>query len=307
MSDLTWRRLDGEIQECRVDDVLCDGISYVALLDVMGDQYTPAEDARTSTNKGRLGPEKDAALQARLMDDNHTSPFEGVVVKVEFMVPLFVLRELDRHRTLTKVSDEDELELVTPEESGRKWFARNEMSGRYIQMPDLYYHPTVIREQSQKNKQGAADSGAVSDEIAREFLERGRALCKEARALYDWGVANGIEKGLARIYNTQNQYTKIRLTGSLKNLFDFLSLRKPKVVLWECRQVARALEEILDELFPEQMAYWLANVYDTVRFNRTERKMVLDLWKRFWDVEDTRALDPVAYEPILRKLEEERD
>jgi thymidylate synthase (FAD) len=123
-----------------LDNIYGDGVGYVHLLETLGDQYTPAEDARTSTGKGRLGPEKDKALQERLIRDGHTSPLEGVVLKFEICAPLFVVRELDRHRTLDKLSESDPFD-VSPEEGLRKWFARNEMSGRYIQMPDLYYHP----------------------------------------------------------------------------------------------------------------------------------------------------------------------
>lgn len=253
-------------------DIYDDGTGYVELLDVMGDEFTPAEDARTSTNKGRLGPEKDAALQERLTKDGHTSPFEGVIVKVEIMTPLFVLRELDRHRTLTKVSDHDGPELVvSPEEGGRKWFARNEMSGRYVQMPDLYYHPSYVRSQSVTNKQGGAmDTMDLDPGVAEGFLQRGLALTREARELYNWAVDKKIEKGLARIYNTQNQYTKIRFTGSLKNWCDFLYLRLPNVVLWECRVVAEAVEKILLERFPSPMRQWRENMYEVVKLTKAE-------------------------------------
>ena len=260
-----------------------DGIGWVGVVDVMGGEFTPAVDARMSTGKGSLGPEKDGALQARLLRDKHTSPFEGVIIKVEMVVPLFVLRELDRHRTVTKVGDEDALddspeeEIVTPEEGGRKWVARNEMSGRYIQLPNLYYHPPVdgVRAQSQTNKQGTADAEMVAPQLAQMFIRTGRRLTEEARDLYDQAVKHGIEKGLARIYNTQNQYTKIRMTGSLKNWFDFLALRLPTGVLWECRQVALAIESEIARLFPGLHAQWKELVYDTVRLNRQEASAAL--------------------------------
>lgn len=252
----------------RVDNIYGDGIGYVELLDTMGDEYTPAEDARTSTNKGRLGPDKDAALQQRLSQDGHTSPFEGVIAKVEIVTPLFVLRELDRHRTATKIADED-LALCTPEENGRKWFARNEMSGRYVQMPDLYYHPKQVRAQSKTNKQGGGNE-SIDPKVQEEFLARGSELVIQARSLYNWAVEQGIEKGLARIYNTQNQYTKIRFTGSLKNWCDFLYLRLPTAVLWECRRVAEVIEQILREKFPSPMEQWRNNVYETVKLTKHE-------------------------------------
>jgi thymidylate synthase (FAD) len=239
-----------------------DDIGYVKLLDVMGNEWTPADDARTSTDKGNLGPEKDSALQGKLRKDTHTSPFEGVVVKIEIMTPLFVLREIDRHRTMTKVGDKDVLEeIVTPEENGRKWFARNEMSGRYIQLPNLYYHPAVVRAQGVK---------PVTAEVAAEFRNRGHVFTKMVRELYDWAIEHGIERGQARIYNTQNQYTRIRLTGSLKNWCDFLTLRLPANVLEECREVAKAIETILAARFPSVMQQWREYSYEAVRFTRSE-------------------------------------
>lgn len=260
----------------KIDNIYGDGIGYVELLDTMGDEFTPAEDARTSTNKGRLGPEKDGQLQQRLTKDGHTSPFEGVIAKVEIVTPLFVLRELDRHRTTTKIGDED-LTLCTPEENGRKWFARNEMSGRYVQMPNQYYHPVKVRKQSKANKQGGGEVDLVDERTESAFLAEGRRLSEAARAHYDWAVEQGIEKGLARIYNTQNQYTKIRLTGSLKNWCDFLYLRLPLAVLWECRRVAESIESVLSQAFPSPMDQWRRNVYDTVRLNKDERDSLLCL------------------------------
>lgn len=283
--------MEGEKKIC----VYPDGIGYVSLLDSMGDEWTPAEDARTSTGKGRLGPEKDARLQERLSRDNHTSPFEGVVVKFELCVPLFVLREMDRHRTLDKESDGDIAEVVTPEEASRKWLCRNEMSGRYIQMPDIYYHPGVVRGQSRTNNQGGSDGATdVPPEVQEEFIRQGTELTRRARGVYDWAIEHGIEKGLARIYNTQNQYTKIRLTGSLKNWCDFLKLRLPSAVLWEARVVAEAVESILTELFPSVMEQWRRNAYDTVTLRRDEAMNIIDVIAGGDDI------DPALFEKLER-------
>lgn len=278
-----------------------DWIGYVTLLDSMGDDFTPAEDARTSTDKGRLGPEKDKALQERLLNDSHTSPFEGVVVKFELCVPLFVLRELDRHRTTGKTSEDDPFELVTSEENMRKWFSRNEMSGRYIQMPDLYYHPVDVRGQSKTNKQGGGqDVSSISPEVAREFKERGLAITRQARELYSWGIEQGIEKGLARVYNVQTQYTRVRFTGSIKNWLDVLRLRLPHFVLWECRVVAEAIEDLLSEEFPEIMKSWRDKVFDCVSFTQDEISIIKDLLQ-----DRLSLLSPgtKAFDSLKKKLE----
>lgn len=284
-----------------------DGIGSVQVIGVLGDEYTPAEDARTSTGKGRQGPEKDAKLQDRLMRDRHTSPFEGVLVKVEMVLPLFVLREVDRHRTLTKVSDVDALdEVVTPEEAGRKWFSRSEMSGRYVQLPAEYYFPDEIRGQSTTNQQG--DEGTAPAHVAEEFQSRGRAVTQAARELYDWAVQVGIEKGQARIFNTMNQYTRIRMTGSIKNWLDWLQLRMPSGVLWECRRAAEELHDLLWERFPSVLSQWSNNVRLAVALTVEEQDAVRGVLEKLTETgvanEDPEGV--TVYSKLLKRLREVR-
>jgi len=277
-----------------------DGVGYVKLVDSMGDSFTPAEDARMSTDKGRLGPEKDNALQERLLKDAHTSPFEGVVVKFEICAPLFVIRELDRHRTVEKNSEEDPFEVVSPEEGMRKFMCRNEMSGRYIQMPDLYYYPAVVRAQSKTNKQGGGND-SISPEVAAEFYKRGMEITRSAREHYTWAVEQGIEKGMARIYNTQNQYTKIRYTGSLKNWCDVLYLRLPSVVLWECRVIAQHIRTLLKEKFHDPMSSWEKLVYNTVRIDRSEMHMILTALDLLDEIDGNLSNEDIEMKSALRK------
>lgn len=262
-------------------NMYADNIGYVKMLEYMGDDFTPAEDARTSTNKGRLGDNKDAKLQERLMRDRHTSPFEAITVKFEVCVPLFVVRELDRHRTLDKNAEDDPFELISPEESFRKWTSRNEMSGRYVKLPNVYYHPLEVRAQSLTNKQGGDEgqhtSFLVSPDIANEFLMRGSKLTAAARELYEWAIDNDIEKGLARIYNTQNQYTKIRYTANMKNWLDALHLRLKRDVLYECRVVANCIKKLLEKRFPTIMSSWQKLVCDAFTISRCELDALLSI------------------------------
>ena len=274
-----------------------DEIGYVQIIEAMGGQFTPAEDARMSTDAGSKGPELDAKLQKRLLTDAHTSPFEGLIIKIEMCIPIFVRAELDRHRTITKTGEQEQEEIkFTSDEHMRKWFARNEMSSRYIQMPAAYYHPEMIRDQSKTNKQGGSELTSINQEDADFFRNWGQTVTTEARKLYDWAISKGIEKGLARIYNTQNQYTKIRYTGSFKNWCDVLALRLQDNVLWECRQAALAIEDLLTTLFPVLMKEWRRSVYETIKLTREEIAKLITI------IEDAAANIPAS--PEQKKLED---
>ena len=170
----------------------------------------------------------------------------------------------------------DEVPYI-PDEHTRKWFSRNEMSSRYIAMPEQYYFPKFVRQQSKTDKQGGGPIQDLEFAIANTFLAEGRRITAEARKLYDWAIEQGIEKGQARIFNTQNQYTKIRYTGGLKNWLDLLTLRLPDNVLWECRRVGEEIRSILTENFPTIMETWETEIYGSVTLSRLERIQLQNL------------------------------
>lgn len=220
---------------------------YVKLVDSMGSDLSPLESARMSTdNPTGVDDSKDDRLRERLWSDMHTSPFESNVLALEMQLPMFVLRQIDRHRTLSI----DNVEITDYDEF-RKWTSRNEFSARYSQMPDLFWLPAMerIKKQSKANKQGSGEE--LSDEfrlLAMKIMEDNTSVCREA---YEKLVAMGVANELARIVLPANQYTKIRITASLLHWFKFLDLRLRSDVQEETRNYATAVQAIIQLLWPK--------------------------------------------------------
>ena len=127
----------------------------VVLLDVFGSDARIAESARVSYGKGTKKTSNDNALIRYLLRHKHTSPFEMCEVLFYLKVPIFVARQLVRHRTANI----------------------NEVSGRYSEMPEELYVPdeTQLGPQSVVNNQGRSETAATL-QTKRSRLEKiGRA------------------------------------------------------------------------------------------------------------------------------------
>jgi len=107
---------------------------FVGLVDVMGDDSSIVQAARVSYGKGTKTTREDAGLINYLLRHRHTTPFEMVEFKFVARMPIFVARQWVRHRTASL----------------------NEYSGRYSEMPDMFWVPEIgaIANQSKTNKQG---------------------------------------------------------------------------------------------------------------------------------------------------------
>lgn len=110
---------------------------FVALVDVMGDDASIVQSARVSYGKGTKTMRGDAALISYLMRHSHTTPFEMVEFKFLVRLPLFIARQMIRHRTANV----------------------NEYSARYSEVPDRFWSPPLgaIADQDYVNRQGRTD------------------------------------------------------------------------------------------------------------------------------------------------------
>lgn len=237
---------------------------YVELIEASGSDERIVEAARMSTGKGFSGwgpivdhvsptcvtrgacdgkcPSRpgDEKLLRFLYENKHHTPFEMAGAIFEIKAPIFVFREWHRHRTQSY----------------------NEMSARYVPLPDENYIPTVERltmGSDGKNKQAGAVGGAgVLTMNGAEFFQRELArVYGEAETVYQEALRAGVPKELARIHLPVGRYSRMRASANLRNWLGFLALRssaKNPAAQWEIRQFADAVSSALTVQFPRTMA-----------------------------------------------------
>ena len=121
----------------------------VELLKHFGDDLMIANVARVSYGKESLEVgEKDGKLLKYLAEHKHTSPFRHAQIQFRIQCPIFVERQLFTHQI---------------------GWARNSISGRYVDFSDTYWYPEKFRYQSKDSKQGSA--GDLSDEMNDYTIE----------------------------------------------------------------------------------------------------------------------------------------
>jgi thymidylate synthase (FAD) len=217
---------------------------YITPIESWGSDERIIEAARMSTGKGFLGwgtPEApgDEKLLAYLYRNKHATPFEMAGLVIEVQAPIFVFREWHRHRTQSY----------------------NEMSARYIPLPDVNYVPSVDRclVNSATNKQAGTVKGSEElDAISSEtWLFELSQLYAKAEQVYQDGLRRGLPKELARLPVPVARYSRMRAQANLRNWLAFLTLRMDPAAQWEIRQYANAVGEIIAEKFPRTWALFM--------------------------------------------------
>jgi thymidylate synthase (FAD) len=173
----------------------------------------------------------------------HTSPFEQGEVKFHLKVPIFVERQLTRHRTAKQ----------------------NQYSGRYSEMSDEFYLPELdyLQSQTTTNKQGR------DGELVNEAKHTIRQLMKDSftnsysdyltllheNPDYDLGDNDGqpfpgIARELARIVLPVANYTELYWKCDLHNFFHYCRLRMDSHAQREIRDFAGVMYNLVVPFFP---------------------------------------------------------
>jgi thymidylate synthase (FAD) len=207
---------------------------YVELIDHMGDDLRVVEAARISFNALPYADERDTKLINYLVRNGHTSPLEQVVFTFAIKLPIFVMRQLVRHRTARL----------------------NEASGRYSLLSSDFYTPlpSSMRTQGKANKQGSDEP--LSEGIAYEMISDITDHCKESYDLYEKMLSLGLSREMARIVLPLNLYTEIVWQMDLNNLLKFLDQRLHPHAQWEIQQYAKAIKELIRPIVPICLSAW---------------------------------------------------
>ncbi len=122
---------------------------FVKLIDYMGNDLSIVNAARVSTGSDSKSPKQDSELIRYLMRHQHTSPFEMVETVWHIKLPIFVARQMIRHRTA----------------------GVSEISGRYSVLNTEFYipEPDRIKGKGKINVQGS--EGEVDPLFKDTWLE----------------------------------------------------------------------------------------------------------------------------------------
>ena len=231
---------------------------FVKLLDVMGNDEEVENAARISYGDGTRQTSKTRNLIRYLMRHKHTSPFEMCEVKFHLKLPIFVMRQLVRHRTANL----------------------NEYSGRYSVMSSDFYFPKgeEIKPQSSTNNQGREDGELVCHPSDAEF-EMFRIFdgaTNAYRNLVEWNVS----RELARIVLPVSNYTEVIWKIDLHNFFHFVKLRADKHAQKEIQDYANIMYEMVKPKFPLCCEAFEDYRQDAVTFSKQEMELIREA---IWD------------------------
>jgi thymidylate synthase (FAD) len=216
----------------------------VTYIDHMGTDLSVVNAARVSFGKkstwagqedglddgeGGMGVLNDAdtKLIKYLAKHKHMSPFGHAFASFHVKAPIFVARQLVKHKFL-------------------RW---NEISRRYVDSEPEFYVPDEWRGRSEDKKQGSdgvVEVGKIGD------------ISLTNKVLYNSLLDRGVCPEQARMVLPQNTMTEWYWSGSLDAFADMCNLRLETDTQYETQLVAQQIDQIMLGLFPVS---WEALVY----------------------------------------------
>jgi thymidylate synthase (FAD) len=217
----------------------------VTLIDSMGSDLTVVNAARVSFNKKSDWDEdntltvSDGILISYLARHKHMSPFGHCFATFHVKAPIFVARQLVKHKFL-------------------RW---NEVSRRYVDEKPVYYYPDEWRGRSSDKKQGSKgviDLSAIDDTDYNNAILGSGTLDGHVIEISEWLIEtykllidNDVAPEQARMVLPQSTMTEWYWSGSLDAFSDMCTLRLKEDTQYETRVVARGISLSMQELYPK--------------------------------------------------------
>ena len=201
-------------------------VLFAARVSTQGEQSLEAVNADPSRSSGLIG---------YLMRDRHGSPFEHNSMTFYVNAPIFVFRELMRHRIASY----------------------NEESGRYRELRPVFYVPGPDRMLVQEGKPGHYIFVDGTPEQHQVVTDETRTACTQAYEAYQRMLAAGVAREVARGVLPVATYSSAYVTMNARSLMNFLSLRTkredshfPSFPQREIEMVAEQMETFWAGLMP---------------------------------------------------------
>jgi len=226
-------------------------------IDHMGSDLSVVNAARVSFGKKHTEfLEGDSNLIRYLAEHKHMSPFGHAFASFHVKAPIFVARQLVKHKFL-------------------RW---NEISRRYVDSDPEFYEPDIWRGRSVDKKQGSSgvleldkmyahgEYEHIKDVFEKEpkkygvykgslvpdlsILDEVHECDEDTISIYRKLIAAGVAPEQARMVLPQSTMTEWYWSGSLDAFADMCNLRCKNDTQYETRVVANKISEKLLDLFP---------------------------------------------------------
>lgn len=213
---------------------IVDAMPRLAPNDCKTADFAIVQAARVSYGDGTKKVSEDRGLIRYLMRHKHTTPFEMIEFKFHCKLPIFIARQIIRHRMCSV----------------------NEVSGRYSVIKDEFYFPEMenLRQQSKTNRQGGDQ--VVEEGVAQDFLTELDRICNDSYDVYIRNLEAGISREQARMTLPVSIYTEWYWKIDLHNLLHFLALRCDAHAQWETRVFADAMLTLITPIVPWTIEAW---------------------------------------------------
>ena len=281
---------------------------FVYLVEVMGTDSSITQAARLSYGAGTKSVREDRGLIRYLFRHSHTSPIEMCEAKYHIRLPIFVARQLLRHRTANV----------------------NEYSARYSIVSDEFYlpEPDCLQSQSTDNRQGRDGQLTETSANGVQWLmqmvgdmtyDTYRVLLGERSSrdaeypddlIFDpYSVDSplldpeypGLARELARTVLPVSYYTEIYWKVDLKNLFDMLKLRTDQHAQYEIRMFAEAMYALIKPRFPLAAEAYEDYLRDAMHLSRMEVALLTALLHGTTTID---TIDPTDWGMSKREISE---
>jgi thymidylate synthase (FAD) len=195
------------------------------LLAHMGNDLDVVNAAKVSFAKeSKEFDDNSVRLIKYLAKHRHMSPFGHCFARFHVKAPIFVARQLVKHKFL-------------------RW---NEVSRRYVDDEPEFYKPDVWRGRSADKKQGSdgvVKLYGVAEQIVDDYVA-------EALTAYQVLLEAGVAPEQARMVLPQSTMTEWWWSGSLDAFADMCNLRRKEDTQYETRLVANSISMDMKRLFP---------------------------------------------------------
>ena len=194
----------------------------VDLIGHFGGDLSVVNAARVSFHKeSEVYKEADGKLIQYLAKHKHFSPFNHAFLSFRIKAPIFVARQLVKH----------------------KFMPWNEVSRRYVDEEPEFYMPDTWRAKAENIKQGSSDTPvdvySIPEVSTSEALDHYKTL-----------LSIGVCPEQARMVLPQNTMTEWIWSGTLGAFADMLKLRLDPHTQQETREVAELIAGHVRTLFP---------------------------------------------------------